>query len=78
MQFAQHERPLVEDDDNRGLNCRGCLFYRQPSAVCRTAAAEAMKRGLRDCDSLDQFGEVVVYVATVVDPRQMNLIDEAA
>lgn len=78
MLFAQVERPLQEDDDNRGLNCLGCLFNRQPAAVCRTAAAEAVKRGLRDCDSLDQFGDVVIYVATAVDSRQLDLIGDFA
>lgn len=77
IQFTQQPRPLAEDDDNRGLNCHGCLFHRQPFRVCMTAAAEAVKRGLRDCDSLDQFGEVVVYVATAVDPRQLDLIGDA-
>jgi hypothetical protein len=78
MQFTQQERPLREDDDNRGLNCHGCLFNRQPARVCRAATAEAMKRGLRDCDAVDQFGEVVIYVATDVDPRQMDLIGDGA
>ncbi|TWI69020.1 hypothetical protein IP91_00085 [Pseudoduganella lurida] len=77
MQFNHVERPLVDDEDNRGLNCHGCLFHRQPAAVCRVAAAEAVLRGLRDCDSIDQFGEVVVYVETAVDPRQMDLIGES-
>ena len=74
IQFAQQERPLIEDDDNRGLNCHGCLFHRREARVCIQAAAEAVKRGLRDCDAVDQFGEVVIYVATDVDPRQMDLI----
>ena len=74
IQFAQQERPLIDDEDNRGLNCRGCIFDRRPAAVCRAATAEALKRGLRDCDAVDQFGEVVIYVATATDPRQMDLI----
>lgn len=77
MQFTQLERPIRDDDENRGLNCHGCLFNRQPVSVCKVASAEAVKRGLRDCDSLDQFGDVVVYVATAVDPRQMDLIGAA-
>lgn len=71
--FRQQERRLVDDDDNRGLNCHGCLFNRQPARVCRAATAEAMKRGLRDCDAVDQFGEVVIYVAADVDPRQISI-----
>jgi hypothetical protein len=78
IQFRQQERRLVDDDDNRGLNCHGCLFNRQPARVCRAAAEEAAKRGLRDCDAVDQFGEVVIYVATDVDPRQLDLIGERA
>lgn len=75
-QFRQQERRLIEDDDNRGLNCQGCLFHRQPARVCAAAAAEAVRRGMRDCDAVDQFGEVVIYVATDVDPRQMDLIGD--
>lgn len=78
MQFKQQERQLLEDDDNRGLNCHGCLFHRQPARVCISAAAEAMRRGLRDCDAVDQFGEVVIYLATDTDPRQMDLIGDRA
>jgi len=78
IQFQQQERRLLEDEDNRGLNCHGCLFHRQPARVCIQAAAEAAKRGLRDCDAVDQFGEVVIYVATDIDPRQMDLIGEHA
>jgi hypothetical protein len=74
IQFQQQARPLREDDDNRGFNCHGCLFDRQPARVCVTAAAEAVKRGLRDCDAVDQFGEVVIYVISAIDPRQMDLI----
>lgn len=76
IQFGQQERPLREDDENRGLNCHGCLFNRQPARVCISAAAEAVRRGLRDCDAADQFGEVVIYIATDVDPRQLDLIGE--
>jgi hypothetical protein len=78
IQFQQQARPLREDDDCQGINCHGCLFDRQPARVCVTAAAEALKRGLRDCDAVDQFGEVVIYVATDVDPRQLDLIGERA
>lgn len=78
IQFRQQERRLVDDDDNRGLNCHGCLFHRQPARVCIKAGEEAVRRGLRDCDAVDQFGEVVIYVATDVDPRQMDLIGDRA
>lgn len=76
MQFTQQTRRLVDDEDNRSLNCRGCLFHRQPYAVCARANVEAKKRGLRDCDAVDQFGEVAIYVATDIDPRQMDLIGD--
>ena len=75
FQFGQQERRLLEDEDNRGLNCQGCVFNRQPSAVCRSAAVEAVRRGLRDCDAVDQFGEVVIYVPTDIDPRQLDLME---
>jgi len=74
IQFREQVRRLIDDEEQRGLNCRGCLFYRQPARVCRAVEAEAAKRGLRDCDAVDQFGDVVIYVATDTDPRQMDLI----
>lgn len=62
MRFSQHARPLVDDPDERGLNCRGCLFRRQKVAVCKVASEVADQLGLRDCDAVDPFGEVVIYV----------------
>jgi hypothetical protein len=63
MRFSMSEpRKLIEDEDNRGLNCVGCLFRRQRASVCRVASEEAIARGMRDCDAVDQFGDVVVYV----------------
>ena len=76
IQFQQLARPLEEDPDEKGLNCKGCMFAREKSAVCTAANEEAKKRGLRDCDAVDQFGDVVIYVAAIVDPRQMDLIGE--
>jgi hypothetical protein len=75
-QFRQEARRLVDDPEERGLNCRGCLFARQRASVCRAASEEAIKRGMRDCDAVDQFGDVVIYVPTETDPRQMNLIGD--
>lgn len=78
MLFGMSEpRPLKDDPDNKGLDCEGCVFHHQRASVCREAAEEAVKRGLRDCDAIDQFGEVVVYVAVKVDPRQHDLFGEA-
>lgn len=74
--FAEQLRALVEDDDNRGLNCRGCLFDKQRASVCWAASEVAKQRGLRNCDAVDQFGDVVIYVAAEVDPRQMKLIGD--
>jgi hypothetical protein len=72
MRFAMSAgRPLLEDDDNEGANCAGCLFRNQPASVCKVAAELAMSRGQRDCDAVDQFGEVVVYIR----PRQLDLLD---
>lgn len=62
MRFSQEARPLLDDDDNRGINCRGCLFAKQKAHVCKAAAEAAHRMGLRDCDAVDQFGEVVIYV----------------
>lgn len=62
MRFSQEARPWVEDEDNRGLNCFGCLFAKERSEVCERAGAAAQSLGLRDCDAVDQFGEVVIYV----------------
>lgn len=62
MRFSQEARPWVEDEDNRGLNCYGCIFFRERAAVCRRAEEAAKRLRLRDCDYIDPFGEVVVYV----------------
>lgn len=62
IRFSQEARRQLEDDDNRGLNCRGCLFHKQKATVCFAAAEAARRMGLRDCDAVDQFGEVVIYV----------------
>jgi hypothetical protein len=63
MRFSMSEpRPLKDDEENSGINCWGCIFKRQKASVCEVAAAEAVARGYRDCDAIDQFGEVIVYV----------------
>jgi hypothetical protein len=62
MRFSQEARRQLDDDDNRGLNCRGCLFNKQKIAVCKVANEVALQLGLRDCDAVDPFGEVVIYV----------------
>jgi hypothetical protein len=62
MRFSQHARPIVDDPDERGLNCRGCLFNKQKVAVCKLANQVAQQLGLRDCDAVDPFGDVVIYV----------------
>lgn len=46
--------------------CRGCLFQRQFSPVCRRAAALAVAVGKPDCDS------GFVYVSRD-DPRQFTI-----
>ncbi len=66
----------VPDPKNEGLSCSGCLFMNEKASVCREAGAEAVKRGLRDCDVPDQFGQLVVYVRVAVDPRQQDLLKE--
>jgi hypothetical protein len=72
--FGVQLRPLADDEKNEGINCRGCAFERQPAKVCVSACAEAIKRGLRDCDAVDQFGDVAIYVRVEVDPRQLDLV----
>lgn len=62
MRFSQEARPWVEDEDNRGLNCYGCLFSKESAATCRRVEEAAKRLGLRDCDYIDPFGESVVYV----------------
>lgn len=76
--FNESLRPLQDDPDNRGLNCHGCIFNRQPARVCRQASEEAMRRGLRDCDAVDQFGDVAIYVRVDIDPRQLDLVEGAS
>jgi hypothetical protein len=75
MRFSQQPRKQVEDDKNRGLNCRGCLFAKQQHAVCVAANEAAKRMGLRDCDAVDPFGEVVIYVP--YREIQMDLIGES-
>lgn len=49
-------------------SCRGCLFVRQFSPVCRRAASLAVAVGKPDCD--DGF----IYIS-LADPRQLGLPD---
>lgn len=74
MRFSQEARPLVEDEEERGLNCRGCLFSRQKAEVCYAAAEAARRLGLRDCDAVDQLGDVVIYVP--YREVQLAIVDE--
>lgn len=75
MRFSMSEpRPLRDDEDNSGINCWGCIFRRQRASVCIEAAAEAVERGIRDCDAIDDFGEVIVYVPYF--QKQLDLIGE--
>lgn len=74
IQFGQELRKLLDDPEAEGLNCVGCLFKDQRAAVCVAASEVALQRGLRDCDAVDQFGDVVIYVSTNVDPRQLDIL----
>lgn len=74
MRFSQEARPWVEDEDNRGLNCFGCLFFKEKAAVCERADAAAQRMGLRSCDAMDQFGEVVIYIK--YREVQIDIIEE--
>lgn len=74
MRFSQEERHHEEDEDNVGLNCKGCLFAKQKASVCELASEAAKRQGLRDCDAVDIFGQVVIYVK--YRERQRELIGE--
>lgn len=50
------------------MSCRGCLFDGQPSAVCDRACRVAQRADLDHCES------GFIYVAKLVDPRQVNLL----
>ncbi len=76
IKFTTSARKQLDDDDNRGINCFGCLFKSEPAKVCVVANREAAARGMRDCDAVDQFGEVVIYIGAKVDPRQTDLFNE--
>jgi hypothetical protein len=52
-------------------SCKGCIFDKQSVKVCFAACAEAIKRGLPDCDALNERGKRVVYVE--IDPRQLDI-----
>lgn len=58
-----------------GKGCRACLFYRERSAVCHVAAAEAVKRGMQDCEYPNPDGKPVIYIAVEADPRQLTLLE---
>lgn len=51
-----------------GKKCKGCLFDRQESHVCKEASRLAVLAELPDCD------HGVVYVAAKRDPRQLALV----
>lgn len=76
MRFSQQERRQLDDEKNEGINCYGCLFQRQKAAVCIAATEAAKRMGLRDCDAVDVFGEVVIYVP--YRERQLELVDAPA
>jgi hypothetical protein len=74
MRFSQEARRQIDDEDNRGLNCHGCLFSKARAEVCNRASEAAQRMNLRDCDAVDQFGEVVIYVK--YREIQRDFIDE--
>lgn len=54
-----------------GKSCSGCLFEHERSTVCHEAALVAVRAGLPDCEYSG-----LVYVAVVVDARQLDLLQE--
>jgi hypothetical protein len=59
----------------RPRSCSGCLFEHERASVCRIASAEAVKRGLPDCEYPDAEGRSIIYVAVPVDERQGDLFE---
>jgi hypothetical protein len=55
---------------SRKQSCAGCLFIDQKAETCHAACAEAVKRGLPDCDDSKGY----IYVEDVTDPRQIDLL----
>lgn len=59
-------------------DCAGCLFKRQPAAVCGEAGRLAQLAGLPDCTDKDpETGRTHIYVVLALDPRQLSMIDLA-
>lgn len=58
----------IEFTCSPATSCRGCLFDRQSSSVCKVAASEAVRRGIPDCDA------GVIYVSVEKDSRQLDLL----
>lgn len=54
-----------------GKSCQGCLFEHERSTVCHEAAAAAVRAGLADCEHSG-----LIYVAVLVDSRQLDLLQE--
>jgi hypothetical protein len=54
-----------------GKGCKGCLFEHERSTVCHEAARVAVRAGQPDCEYSG-----LIYVAVVVDERQLDLLQE--
>lgn len=54
-----------------GKSCHGCLWEHERSSVCHEVAKVAVRAGLSDCEYAG-----VIYVLTVADARQLELITE--
>ncbi|CUI02632.1 hypothetical protein BN2497_2565 [Janthinobacterium sp. CG23_2] len=59
--------PRAEDQ------CKGCMFDKQRTAVCKEACARAQLAGLPDCESMFPTGRSFIYIASKQDPRQLQL-----
>ncbi len=53
-----------------GKGCKGCLFEHERSTVCHEVARVALRANLPDCEYSG-----IIYVAKVVDTRQLDLVD---
>lgn len=64
---VQLEPEKMQFTASTAKSCRGCLFERQFSPICKRASAVAVKADLPDCDT------GVIYIAVEEDPRQLSI-----
>lgn len=71
MKPADIRFKAMESDDG----CKGCLFQKQRSAVCREASQVAQDIGQPDCDDRSPVSKLsYIYVLDESDPRQIPML----